>query len=69
MAMTLGDYRKTQKEGSPADLFLQKKIAESPNGKDEKVVACHAQVMYLLNSLNAGVYEKPTQQCSKMQEF
>ncbi|MFA5559326.1 MAG: hypothetical protein WDA59_07765 [Methanofastidiosum sp.] len=49
---TLGNYRKFAVmlfgEDSGAVTFLDKKIAESPNGENEEVLADEQQMIYLL---------------------
>jgi hypothetical protein len=49
---TLGTYRKIAValggEVSPAVEFFDKKIAESPNGENEEVIAHETQVLYLI---------------------
>ncbi len=53
---TLGNYRKLAAvffgEESRAVEFLDAKIAESPNGKNEEVLADESQMLYLLEGLN-----------------
>lgn len=52
---TLGNYRDLANaffgEDSPQVKFLDKKIDESPNGRDEEVIADEGQVLYLLAHL------------------
>lgn len=52
---TLGNYRKITAaifgEDDPAVKFLDKKIAESPNGEDEEVIAAESQVIALLMAI------------------
>lgn len=36
---------------SPQAKFLDKKIAESPNGRDEEVIAEESQMLYVLATL------------------
>lgn len=52
---TLGSYLDLSKtffgEDSPQYQFIQGKIAESPNGRDEEVIAEESQMLYLLGSL------------------
>ncbi len=38
----------------PSTLFLDRKIVESPNGRDEKVIADETQMVWLCMSLHAG---------------
>jgi hypothetical protein len=49
---TLGEYRDLcvalSWEGSKAVAFLDEKIAESPNGRDEKVIPPDFQMRFLL---------------------
>lgn len=40
---------------SKAVAWLDKKIAESPNGEDEEVVAAESQVVYLLMQIHNGI--------------
>jgi hypothetical protein len=53
---TLGEYRKMAKiffgEESAAITFLDKKITESPNGKDEEVIAAESQMVHLLGQIH-----------------
>lgn len=53
---TLGTYRKIAVtlygEESKAVEFLDKKIAKSPHGADEEVIAHEGQMMYLLARLH-----------------
>ena len=52
---TLGTYRKIalalSEEGSPAVKFFDEKIAASPNGENEEVIAHETQVMYIIGQL------------------
>lgn len=52
---TLGNYRKLATvffwEGSKAVKFLEDKIAESPNGENEEVIADEGQMIYLLGTM------------------
>ena len=52
---TLGNYRDLASrvfgEDSPQVKFLDEKIAESPNGRAEEVIADEGQVLYLLVNL------------------
>jgi hypothetical protein len=52
---TLGNYRKLSVTFFGADSeavkFLDKKIAESPNGENEWVIAPESQMMYLLSTM------------------
>jgi hypothetical protein len=52
---TLGNYRKLAAaffgEDSKAVSFLDEKIAESPNGENEEVVADEGQMVHLLGTL------------------
>lgn len=53
---TLGTYRRivlalTGDEQHGAVRFFDEKIAESPNGEDEEVLADESQVMYLIAEL------------------
>jgi predicted RNA-binding protein (virulence factor B family) len=41
-------------EDSNAVKFLDKKIAESPKGRDEEVVAEESQVVYMLMQIHEG---------------
>lgn len=54
--VTLGYHRRMSAvvfgEDSPAVKFLDKKIAESPNGENEKVLVSEGQVVMLLMSLH-----------------
>lgn len=56
--MTLGDYRRftayAYGENSGATKYLDQKIAESPNGEDEEVLADEVQMLVLLNNLSGG---------------
>ena len=49
---TLGNYRKITVaifgEDNPAVKFLDEKIAESPNGENEEVIAAESQMVGLL---------------------
>jgi hypothetical protein len=53
---TLGNYRKIVSvlfgEDSEAVKFLDEKIAESPNGEKEEVIAAESQMLYLLSSIH-----------------
>ena len=55
---TLGTYRKLANiifgEGNPAVKFIDKKIAESPDGENEEVIADESQMLYLLVGLATG---------------
>lgn len=57
-ASTLGNYRVMAVavfgEDSPAVAFLGRKIAESPNGADEEVIADEGQVVYALGQIHMG---------------
>lgn len=52
---TLGTYRKIALvlggEGSPAVKFFDEKIANSPNGESEEVIANETQVMHVIGQL------------------
>lgn len=52
---TLGTYRKIANiifgEDSPAVKFLDEKIAESPNGENEEVIADESQMLYLIANM------------------
>lgn len=50
---TLGDYLMLSKMlgFKKAIAYFEKKIAESPNGKDEKVLADESQMLILINSM------------------
>ena len=52
---TLGNYRKLAKavfgQESKAVKFLDDKIAESPNGENEEVLADEGQMVYLLGTM------------------
>lgn len=52
---TLGNYRKLASaffgEDSKAVKFLDDKIAESPNGENEEVIADEGQMVYLLGTM------------------
>ena len=49
---TLGTYKKIASVfGEKAVAFIQKKIDESPNGKNEEVVAHESQMLVLLASM------------------
>jgi hypothetical protein len=56
---TLGNYRKLAKTfgGNPnkAVEFLDKKIAESPDGENEEVIADERQMVHLLGTLAISV--------------
>lgn len=41
-------------EYSKATAYLEKKIDESPNGRDEKVIVAESQMVHLLMSINAN---------------
>ncbi|MGU5794323.1 hypothetical protein ACV1DW_15940 [Aeromonas hydrophila] len=53
---TLGNYRKMAVavfgEDSKAVQFLDKKIAESPNGEDEEVIVAESQAVSMLGQLH-----------------
>jgi hypothetical protein len=53
---TLGNHRKMAVavfgEEGPAVKFLDKKIAESPNGANEEVLVAESQFVYLLGTLH-----------------
>ncbi|MFM5312156.1 hypothetical protein ACET9Q_12825 [Aeromonas caviae] len=53
---TLGNYRKMAAavfgEDSKAVQFLNKKIAESPNGEDEEVIVEESQAVAMLGKLH-----------------
>lgn len=53
---TLGNYRKMAAavfgEDSKAVQFLDKKIAESPNGEDEEVIVAESQAVSMLGQLH-----------------
>lgn len=44
-------------EDSKALTFLDKKIAESPNGADEEVMIAESQMVYLLGQIHLGLAE------------
>lgn len=53
---TLGTYRSiamalSGDENSKVVRFFDDKIAESPNGAEEKVIAAESQVMYLIGTM------------------
>ena len=49
---TLGTYRKFAVLcGNEAVKFIDKRIAESPNGENEEVLADESQMLYLLANL------------------
>ena len=49
---TLGSYLKISRLfGKAAQKFIQDKIAESPNGENEIVIADETQMLYLLSSI------------------
>jgi len=51
---TLGTYLRMAKVIAPASKFeklIKDKIAESPNGENEEVVAAESQMMYLLGQM------------------
>lgn len=52
---TLGNYRKIAValfgEGNKAVKFLDDRIADSPNGENEEVIAAESQMVYLLGTL------------------
>jgi hypothetical protein len=54
---TLGYHLKMCKlvfgENSKATQFIEKKIAEAPNGENEDVVADESQIIMVLQALNA----------------
>lgn len=56
---TLGGHRKIAAavfgEDSPAVTFLDKKIAESPNGANEEVIADERSVVHLLLRIHVGL--------------
>jgi hypothetical protein len=53
---TLGEYRKLivalLGEDSPSTKFLDEKIAESPVGKNDEVIADESQMIYLLTNIH-----------------
>lgn len=55
---TLGSHRKLAAiafgEDSPAVKFLDKKIADSPNGANEEVVADEGQMVFMLAKIHTG---------------
>jgi hypothetical protein len=59
---TLGTYRKIAValtgEDSKAVKYFDKKIAESPHGADEEVIAAESQVIHLIFSINAQSEEE-----------
>lgn len=58
---TLGEYRDlcaALNRDSEAVVFLDKKIAESPNGREEKVIAADSQMRHLLFPMIAKDAEK-----------
>jgi len=56
MDSTLGNYRilSAQLLGPKAVAFIDTKIAESPNGADEPVVADETQMIHMLSSIEFG---------------
>ena len=56
---TLGAHRKMAMavfgKDSPAVKFLDKKIAESPHGEEEEVIADEGQMVALLGQLHFGL--------------
>ena len=49
---TLGSYLKISRLfGEAAEKFIQDKIAESPYGENELVIADESQMLYLLSSI------------------
>ena len=54
--LTLGDYLKTSKtsfgDDSAAVKFLEEKIAESPNGENQELVAFKEQILGMLVSIH-----------------
>ena len=56
---TLGNYRKLATvffgPDSKAVKFLDDKIAESPNGENEEVIADEGQMVYLLGTMATSV--------------
>ena len=56
---TLGNYRALASmvfgNDSGATKFLDSKIAESPNGRDEEVLADERQMIYLLSAMRQTV--------------
>lgn len=59
---TLGNYLKLSipvfGKDSKAVKFLQEKIAESPNGEQEEVLADERQMLYLLATIEFDTKEK-----------
>ncbi len=55
---TLGEYRKLTVallgEDSPAVKFLDERIAESPDGDKDEVIAAESQMMYLLVNIHSN---------------
>lgn len=55
---TLGNYRALSSivfgNDSAATKFLDSKIAASPNGRDEEVIADEQQMLYLLNQMHTA---------------
>ena len=58
MARTLGEWRRLASlffgEESGATAWLDQKIKDSPNGKDEEVLAPESQVINLLAAKDGG---------------
>jgi hypothetical protein len=56
---TLGNYLKLTEvvfgKESKAAAYLNEKIAESPNGEDEEVIADEGQMIYLLSQIDQGL--------------
>ena len=52
---TLGTLRKwATLFGAKAEAFVDQKIAESPNGEDEEVIADESQIIMLFGSMMMG---------------
>lgn len=53
---TLGSYKKLARVlfGPKAEAFIDKKIAESPNGENEEVIADETQMIFLLQQIAFG---------------
>ena len=62
---TLGVYRDLVAtilgEASPATKYLDEKIADSPKGRDEEVLADESQMLHLIKSLHANKQEQGNQ--------
>lgn len=57
---TLGTYRQIASIlGPEAVAFIDKEIADAPNGEDEVVIADESQMMYLLGQVASGGKNEP----------